>query len=150
VSERLVPLFGLVTLLVCSGCYTLRADLPGALRHDVAADVEVIGRVDVETSHTYFVGGLLRDAPRGLFKQALLDAVTEAGGDGVANLVFDTRFSAADVVINTVTLGVVSPRTYRLRGDIVRIRRAALPGRPLLQRPTPEKTARPAEAGGDR
>jgi hypothetical protein len=135
--HRLLSGLLMLMMLVCSGCYTLRADLPGALRHDVDDSVEIIDRVDLETTHTYFIGGLLRDPSPALFEADLLAAVERAGGDGVANLVFEARFSGADVVINTITLGVVSPRTYRLRADVVRIRRPALPGRPLLTTAAP-------------
>ena len=51
--------------------------------------------------------------------------------DGVANLLFEARFSALDVTLSQLTLGLVAPRSYRVRADLVRIDAPPLPGRPL-------------------
>lgn len=132
-SARLLVVIGVVFVAwSSSGCYTLRADLPGALRSDIDDDVEILDTIELEVTHTYFLNGLVRRPPADLFADQLLAAVERAGGDGVANIVIEARFTPADVVLQNITFGVVAPRTYRLRADIVRIRAPALPGRRLL------------------
>lgn len=131
-SRRLTLLAAVVVSLLASGCYTMRASLPGALRGDLDdEEVIIVGRVDREVSHLYLLGGLLNPPPRELLEAELRPAVQEAGADGVANLVFEARFTAFDVVVWGLSLGLVSPRTYRIRADLVRIRAPPIPGRPL-------------------
>lgn len=124
-----------VTLLVAllgGGCYTMRAQLPGALRDDLRDEqVIVVGRVEREVGHVYLLGGLLNPPPEDLVARELEAAVAEAGADGVANLLFEARFSALDVTLSQLTLGLVAPRSYRVRADLVRIDAPPLPGRPL-------------------
>lgn len=146
-------LFLVAFALLSSGCYTLRAQVPGALRGDLEdEEVVVTGAFDAEVTRLYVLWGLVPMGPEDDLALALTEAVEEGQADGVANLVFETRFTITDLVIQTITLGVVVPRTYRLRGDVVRIQASPLPGRPLL-RPRRERgrhrpQAPPLDSGG--
>ncbi len=124
----------LVALAAASGCYSMHASLPGTWRRPPPSeDVAVLGRVDVTTTHVWFLGGLVPPPSPDLYSAAVLPKVAAAGGDGIANVVIDTRFEAMDVALSAVTLGIVSPRTYRIRADIVRLSTPAPPGRPVLR-----------------
>jgi hypothetical protein len=115
-----------------TGCYTLRADIPGHARRDIDDQIEVIGAIDETFTHMYLLGGLVNPPPEDMMAKILLRRVREAGGDGIANLVFESVFAPPDVLIRTFTAFVVAPRTYRVRADIVRIHAAPLPGAPVL------------------
>lgn len=133
----------LLAVAASSGCYSMHANLPGTWRKPPPTeDVVVLGRVDVTTTHVWFLGGLVPPPSSDLYSAAVLQKVAAAGGDGVANVVIDTRFDAMDVALSAFTLGIVAPRTYRIRADIVRLQTPAPPGRPLLGR----VRARPAVA----
>ena len=126
-------------LLVCvalSGCYTMRADLPGTWRPAAPReDIVIVGRVDQQTTHWFFLYGLLPSSPPPtLYAEPMLRAVEAAAADGVANVRFDTEFTASDVLWRMVTLGLVTPRTYRVRADIVQLPGPPPPGRALLKR----------------
>lgn len=136
----------LCVVAVASGCFTMRASMPGALRGDLEdEEVLVQGRLDVEVSRLYLFWGLVPTADEEDLASAMRAAVEERQADGVANLVYESHFSPLDVVLQVITLGIVAPRTYRVRGDVVRIEAAPLPGQPLLyqrrerdrQRPSP-------------
>lgn len=130
-----VALALLVALLTGNGCYTVHADLPGTWRRAAPdEDIVVVGRVDQRHTHFFLLFGLVPQPARSMFAAPLLRAVEDAGADGVANVVVDSEFTATDALIRGVTLGIVSPRSYRVRADIVRIPGAPPPGRPLLQR----------------
>ena len=128
-------LLALVTVVALSGCYTLRAQLPGALRADLAdEDVQIVGAFRTEVHAPFLLWGLYGAPPEELVQEDLLRQVEAAGADGVANLLFESYFTPVDVLLNGVTLGVLSPRTYVVRGDLVKLRRGPLPGEPLLRR----------------
>lgn len=119
-------------LVVAGGCYTLDAALPGHARLDVGGQIEIIGSIDETFTHTYYLGGLLAPPPEDVLAHILLDRVQALGGDGVANLVFESFFTASDVVVRTFSVSLVAPRTYRLRADVVRIHAPPYPGHPVL------------------
>lgn len=128
-------LLPVVVALLASGCFTTRAEMPGTWRRPAPReDIVVVGRVDHETTHWFFLWGLLPPPSPSLHAEPLLRAVEAARGDGVANVILDARFTVSDVVVRTLTLGVLAPRTYRVRADIVRIPGPPPPGRPLLRR----------------
>jgi len=127
-------------LLIGSGCYSFRAHVPGVVRSDVYDRVEVVGTFDIVFRRDYYLWGLVGPAEAGVLEDVLMDEVRRAGGDGVANLVVESRFEGWDVVSRVLTFGVHSPRSYRIHGDIVRIAAPPVPGRPLLEHG-------PAEAG---
>jgi hypothetical protein len=134
-------LFTLTALIavsaLSSGCYTMRADIPGTWRPAAPnEEVVVIGRVDQSTTHWFLLYGLLPSPPPSLYREPLLKAVEAAGGDGVANLILDTEFTATDVLIRTFSLGILSPRTYRVRADIVLLPGPPPAGKALLRRTT--------------
>jgi hypothetical protein len=116
---------------ICSACYTTRAELPGTLRGDVkASDVEKVGALDVEVEHTFFLDGFVGSTPADFLAVPIRKAVQARGADGVANVVYESEQGCGDTALSTCTLGCFAPRTYRVRGDIVRIRAPRLPGRP--------------------
>lgn len=123
-----------VALLAGSGCYTMRADLPGTWRPAVAnEDVVIVGRVDHTSTHWFLLYGLAPSPPSTLYSEPLLRAVEEQSGDGVANVRLDTEFTAADILWRSLTFGLVTPRTYRVRADVVQLPGPPPPGRPLLR-----------------
>lgn len=129
--------------MFASGCYTMRAEIPGTWRPAAQnEDVVVVGRVDHTTTHWFLLYGLMPSPPPSLYREPLLKAVEAAGGDGVANLVLDTEFTATDVLVRSLSLGIVTPRTYRVRADIVLLPGPPPAGRALLRR----TTRRPAVA----
>jgi hypothetical protein len=120
----------LLALVTLSGCYTTRAELPGALRNDVKpADIEKVGALDVEVEHTFYLHGFVGTTPSELLAAPLRKQVQARGADGVANVVYESEQGCGDFALTTCTLGCFAPRTYRVRGDIVRIRAPRLPGR---------------------
>lgn len=126
-----------VALVVWSNaaCYTMNANLPGTWRAPAQTEtVEVVGRLDVTTTHTWLLGGLVAPPPSDLYSEAVLSRVEAARGDGIANVVVDTRFSGLDILLRSFTLGIIAPRTYRIRADIVRLSTPPPPGAPLLGR----------------
>ena len=122
--------------LSAGGCYALRADVPGVLREDVD-DAVIVGTFDRSVTRTYFLGGLVGPSEDDVFGEMMLAAAREQDADGVANLVFESRFSPVDYVLNVGTCSIVSPRTYRLKGDLVRIDAPLVPGAPLLHAEAP-------------
>ena len=120
-----------ITMMVASGCYTVGADLPGTLRNDVKQqDVEVVGKLEIERTHYYALDGLIGKPPADMFAAEIKKAVQKRGADGVTNLVYESEHTCGDVAITGCTLGCLAPRTYRLTGDVVRIKAARVPGRP--------------------
>ena len=111
-----------------SGCFTVNASLPGALRND-KAETEKVGTLDVETSNYFFLWGLVGSPPQDLFAQEIKHQVQAKGADGVANLTYESNFGCFDLILGSCTLGCVTPREYKLSGDIVRIKAARLPGK---------------------
>ncbi len=124
----LVPL---IATFVASGCYTVNASLPGTLRSDVAQqDYERIGVVTIEKNHWFYIYGLVGEVPPDFFAPEIKKAVQQKGGDGLANINYQSEFGCLDLIISQCTAGCVVPRTYKLTGDIVRIKKAPPPGRP--------------------
>jgi hypothetical protein len=120
-----------VPVLLCCSCYTMNAELPGTLRDDIKpADLEIIGSFSVERTHYFALDGLVGRPPIDMFSHEIKAQVQRRGGDGVANLVYESEHTCGDVAFGICTFGCLSPRTYRLHGDIVRIRAQRLPGRP--------------------
>ena len=121
----------LVVIVASTGCYTVNADLPGTLRSDVESrDLEVVGALSIERKHFFAVAGLVGKPPVDMFSEAIRAQVQSRGADGVANLVYESEHTCSDAGIGVCTLGCLAPRTYRLRGDIVRIKAPRVPGRP--------------------
>jgi hypothetical protein len=114
-----------------TACYTTRAELPGALRNDVqAGDLQKVGVLDVEVEHTFFLGGFVGTTTPEFLAAPIRKQVQARGADGVANVVYESEQGCGDFALSTCTLGCFAPRTYRVRGDIVRIRAPRLAGRP--------------------
>lgn len=129
---RLLTVFALgLASLASSACFTMNADLPGTLRGDVAnGDVERIGSISYETGHWFYLWGLVGAPPRDVFAAEISKQVRAKGGDGVANLRYEGEFGCIDIGIGGCTGGCIMPRTYRVTGDVVRIKKAPLAGRP--------------------
>lgn len=122
----------LAALAVSSGCYTVNAELPGAIRSDVtAADTEPAGTVHIEKGHWYLLWGLIGSPPADVFAADLKKEVRAKGADGVANVTYESQESCGDLIIGGLTCSLISPRTLSLKGDLVRIKKPPLPGKPL-------------------
>lgn len=120
-----------VVLAVGAGCFTMQAELPGALRNDVApADHEPLGAFSVEKKHWFLLDGLVGAPPRDLLSAEIRAAVQKRGGDGAIALRYESEHTCGDVAIGACTLGCLVPRTYRVHGTVVRINAPRLPGRP--------------------
>jgi hypothetical protein len=118
-----------VALSALPGCFTVNADLPGTLRSDITtADVETAGRLDVQKGHTFLFWGLSGQPPPDFIATELQREVKAKSGDGIQNFEYNSEFGCSDLVLGTVTLGILAPRTFRFTGDIVRIRKPALGG----------------------
>jgi hypothetical protein len=107
--------------LLCSACYTVSSNLPGTLRGDVDEEAVVVGTLDHTFSRWYLFFGLLGLSDDDIIAQEMVRAAQASKANGIANLVYESHFSCLDYGINSVTCGVLSRRTYRVRGDLVRI-----------------------------
>lgn len=117
--------------LGASGCFTMRAELPGVLRDDLKPDEsENLGPLVVEKKHYFLLNGLLGKVPKDFLAADVKAAVQKRGGDGVAGLKYQSEHTCADSALGACTLGCFVPRTYRVTGTVVRIHAARLPGRP--------------------
>ncbi len=128
-----VTVVTLLVLVVASGggCFTMNASLPGTLRGDVEPErLETVGKFEHEVTHWFIPCGL-GEAPETALRKEILRQVKEQGADGVANLKYEAYTGPVDCLIGRVC-PIVQPRTFRLSGDLVRIKAPPLPG----QRPS--------------
>jgi hypothetical protein len=140
-------MIALVLLAAASGCYTVNAQLPGALRND-KPEVEKVGQVNIEKTNYFFILGLVGEPPPDFFAAELKKQVEAKGGDGVANLQYESSSGCVDLIISECTFQIVTPRDYKLTGDIVRIKSAPLPGKTsakTVSAPTPDKPSTVAQ-----
>jgi hypothetical protein len=147
--KRLRPLLAAVALVGASGCYTVNADLPGTLRGDVAdSEVERVGTVTVEKSQWFFLWGLVGETPKDFVAEELKKQVQSKGADGVANLTWQSQFGCVDLLASACTVGCVTPRSYKVTGDLVRIKKSPLAGKPAkaAEAPLPPSTTTVADA----
>ncbi len=122
----------LLMMPATGACVTVTADLPGAIRSDVtAAETEPVGTVVIEKGHWYFLWGLVGSPPADVFAADLKKQVRAKGADGVANVTYESQESCGDLIIGGLTCSLVVPRTLSLKGDLVRIKKPPLPGKPL-------------------
>ena len=120
-----------VVVALTSGCMTVNADLPGTLRGDVAEhEVEKIGELRIEKGNWFFLWGLVGEPPADFFATDIQKAVQAKGGDGVARLKYESQESCLDWGLTRCTFALIIPRSYIVSGDIVRIKKPPLPGRP--------------------
>jgi hypothetical protein len=109
----------------------VNAALPGTLRTDVPADqTEKVGALSYEDTHWYFLDGLISAPPEDYFSTEIKKQVQARGADGVANLNYEAQSGCLDLIFTGCTCGIIAPRTYKVTGDIVRIKSAPLPGNP--------------------
>ena len=118
-----------LSLLASSGCFTVNAELPGALRND-KPETEKIGALNIEKDNYFFIEGLVGEPPRDFFSTEIKKQVQAKGGDGVSGLTYESSFGCFDLIIGGCTLGCVAPRSYKVTGDIIRIKSGRLPGKP--------------------
>lgn len=118
-------------VLLLSGCFTTRADLPGTLRADVTpTETEKVGTLEIEKTNWFFLWGLAGAPPRDFFANDIQKAVQAKGADGVANLKYESQEGCIDWGVSGCTGYLVAPRTFKVTGDIVRIKKSPLPGKP--------------------
>ena len=133
------PLFALLPMwLLAAGCFTMNAEMPGTLRPDLAAtDVEPVGSFSIQKSNTFLFWGLAGAPSAEFFAADLRREVAAKRGDGVQNLTWESEFGCIDLLLGRLTCGLVSPRTYKLSGEVVRIKARPLPGAPPSPVPVP-------------
>ena len=137
-------------LSLATGCYTMNADLPGTLRTDVSNDeTEKVGTFTIEKTNGWLLGGLVGAPATDFWTADLQREVKAKGGDGAANVVYESQFSFVDMLLGCVTCSIYVPRTYKLSGDIVKIREVALPGSPPKSQ-APASPSTDAAKSGDR
>lgn len=137
----------LAVTVSAAGCYTVDANLPGTLRGDIKADqTETVGKVNIEKGNWYFFWGLTGAPANDFFSAELKQQVKAKGGDGVANLTYESQEGCFDLFIGSITGGCIGPRSFKLTGDIVRIKTSPLPGKSLAAADTPADPARVAQA----
>lgn len=132
-SMRTVPRALVMVVAACwaTGCYTVEANLPGTLRNDVkAADTEPKGTLTIEKTNWFLFWGLVGAPAPDFFSAEIKRQVQAKGADGVAKLTYESQDGCADLLVGGLTLGIVAPRTYKVTGDLVRIKAAPLPGKP--------------------
>ena len=130
-SRVMRALSAAAVVVASAGCYTVNAELPGTLRGDVSSTgTERVGSLAVETNHWFFLYGLVGETPKDIISAELKKQVQAKGAYGVANLTYESEFCCVDLLINSCSAGCVTPRTYRVKGDLVRIKKSPLPGRP--------------------
>lgn len=147
--KNLVPAAALVVASALSaGCYTMDANLPGTLRNDLKpGETETVGKASIEKDNWYFFWGLMGEPAKDFFSTELKKQVKAKGGDGVVNLTYESQEGCFDLFIGAITGGCIGPRTFKLSGDIVRIKTAPLPGKSVATNDTAEKPeARVAQA----
>ena len=74
--------------------------------------------------------GLVGDPPPDFFSGEVKRQVQAKGGDGVVNLTYESQTGCVDLLVVGLSGGCVAPRTFKMSGDIVRIKSAPLPGKP--------------------
>ena len=115
-------------MLATSACWTANAQLPGTLRNDDVS-TESVGSLNIEKTNYFFILGLLNKPSDDFLAQEIRQSVKSAGGDGVQNLTYEAQFGCLDIIISQLTAGCVMPRTYKVTGQIVKIKTAPLPGK---------------------
>ena len=122
----------LLSALFSTGCFTINAKLPGTLRGDLSdEDVEVVGTYTYEGTETFILGYGTKKSTA--YYDDLMRAAAEQKADGLTNIRFESYFTQSDWILRHLTCTCISPRTYRLSGDLVRIKE-----RPLRGNKTPE------------
>jgi hypothetical protein len=130
--------------LTLTGCLTVNAALPGTLRGDVEpTDVEKVGSFNYETGNWFFLWGLVGSPSEDIFSKEIRQQVLSKGADGVQNLAVESKTGCFDLLIGGVTCGLIAPRSYVVKGDLVRIKKPPLPGVPPAAGPAakPVQTA---------
>lgn len=136
-----------VVSLAAQGCFTINADLPGTVRGDVStSDYEKVGTLSIEKNHWFFIGGLVGAPDEKFFAADIKKQVEAKGGDGVANLTYEGQHGCMDLVCTGCSAYIISPRTYKVTGDIVRMKKEAVPGKPVASAPVAPSTEKVAQA----
>jgi hypothetical protein len=143
-------LIAALALLTASGCLTMNASLPGTLRNDVQPEqTETVGKFETNVNHWFIPCGL-GEAPEAEFRKALLQEAKAKGADGVANVKFEAYNGLMDWVIGCLSCNIIASRNFKLSGDLVRIKKPALPGsKPTEAPPAGVQTVDKGEAESD-
>lgn len=119
----------IITGLQAAGCCTVQSSLPGTLRADVPPEAMTpVGDFEYELTHAFVPCGL-GSSPESELRKALLTEARQQEADGVTDLSFTVETSPVSCLIGRLC-PVFQSRTYRLRGQLVRLRVPALPGAP--------------------
>ena len=130
-----------------TSCYTVEANLPGTLRNDLKPDqTETVGTVKIEKGNWFFLWGLMGNPPPDFFSTELKQQVKAKGGDGVSGLTYESQAGCVDLIIGAVTGGCISPMSFTVSGNIVRVKAAPIPGKSLAQGNASASAERVAQA----
>lgn len=133
--------------IVATGCFTIDANVPGTLRTDLAkTDYEKVGEVKHEHTQWFLFWGLVGQPDPEIFANIMKAEVQKKGADGVANFTLEGQWGCFDLGVGCVTLGIVSPRTYNVSADIVRVKTTPLPGKPAKAATGPAQPGTVAQA----
>src|SRR5688500_12930787 len=122
-TSKLFTLILVGALALVGGCYTANVQLPGTLRNDIEpAQTESAGRVELEKTNYFFLFGLVNQPQPDFLAVDLRQQVKARGGDGVRNLQYESQFGCLDLIISGLTFNCVTPRTYKVTGEIVKIK----------------------------
>lgn len=115
--------------IALSGCFSVNATIPGALRGDVTSqETQNVGTVEIKKTNTFMFWGLTSPPPADFFEKELREQVRAQGGDGVAELKYESEFSPPNILIGCITCGILAPRDFRVSGNVVRITKGTLVG----------------------
>lgn len=136
-----------LTVAAATGCYTVEANLPGTLRNDIKSDqTETVGTVSIEKGNWFFLWGLMGSPPSDFFSTELKQQVKAKGGDGVSGLTYESQNGCVDLLIGGLTCGIVGPMTFKVTGNVVRLKTAPIPGKSLAHGESPAAMERLAQA----
>lgn len=122
-------LFLMSIVIITSGCSTIHYDATtlkaiAAMNKGAgagSADYEVVGQFKHKKKVIFLISDLItiKDAELDL---AIEKAIVSSGGDGIINISIHEKDSFIDLVIASLTYGLLSTRSVEFRGDIVKFK----------------------------
>ena len=119
--KKVLALVGVACLL--GGCYTVvidarDADMPMSMASKYGAG-RFVGSFHAELHTQHLIGGLVTLGEPEV-KKAIQQEVKNAGGREAANVRFSRQITFLDGLIGSVTLGIYTPTTLSIDGDVLK------------------------------